>query len=147
MRVRLHPYHVLRHNKMLTCAGADRLQTGMRHAFGKPCGVCARVSIGQVLLSIRCRESHIAAAHEALRRAKFKFPGRQEVIECKNWGFSPYSMENYITLKKEGRLFSSGSHAKLYSTNGMLSTRRPGTVFLPSFMTVPTCESQTSDGS
>lgn len=33
---------------MLSCAGADRLQTGMRGAFGKPNGVCARVQIGQV---------------------------------------------------------------------------------------------------
>lgn len=30
MRVRVHPFHVLRINKMLSCAGADRLQTGMR---------------------------------------------------------------------------------------------------------------------
>jgi ribosomal protein L16/L10AE len=29
MRVRVHPFHVLRINKMLSCAGADRLQTGM----------------------------------------------------------------------------------------------------------------------
>jgi len=29
MRVRTHPFHVIRINKMLTCAGADRLQTGM----------------------------------------------------------------------------------------------------------------------
>lgn len=28
LRVRVHPYHVLRINKMLSCAGADRLQTG-----------------------------------------------------------------------------------------------------------------------
>merc|ERR1712000_385927 len=26
MRIRVHPYHVLRINKMLSCAGADRLQ-------------------------------------------------------------------------------------------------------------------------
>merc|ERR1711977_204280 len=36
LRVRPHPWHVVRINKMLTCAGADRLQTGMRHAWGKP---------------------------------------------------------------------------------------------------------------
>merc|ERR1712226_1693602 len=30
LRVRVHPYHVVRINKMLSCAGADRLQTGMR---------------------------------------------------------------------------------------------------------------------
>jgi ribosomal protein L10e len=53
LRVRAHPYHVLRINKMLSCAGADRLKMGMRGAFGKPTGTCARVSIGQVLLSER----------------------------------------------------------------------------------------------
>ncbi|CAL9092871.1 unnamed protein product [Musa acuminata var. zebrina] len=29
LRVRVHPFHVLRIDKMLSCAGADRLQTGM----------------------------------------------------------------------------------------------------------------------
>ena len=29
LRVRVHPFHVLRINKMLSCAGADRLQTGV----------------------------------------------------------------------------------------------------------------------
>lgn len=38
LRVRAHPFHVLRINKMLSCAGAYRLQTGMRGAFGKPTG-------------------------------------------------------------------------------------------------------------
>ncbi|AXY44107.1 50S ribosomal protein L16 [Halomonas sp. JS92-SW72] len=81
LRVRVHPFHVLRINKMLSCAGADRLQTGMRGAFGKPFGVCARVGIGQILLSIRCKDTHAAVAEEALRRAKFKFPrgGKQRV--------------------------------------------------------------------
>jgi large subunit ribosomal protein L10e len=65
---------------MLSCAGADRLQTGMRGFFGKPTGTCARVAIGQVLLSVRCRD-----AHEALRRAKFKFPGRQRIITSGKW--------------------------------------------------------------
>lgn len=58
LRIRVHPFHVLRINKMLSCAGADRLQTGMRGAFGKPQGLCARVAIGQILLSIRCRDTH-----------------------------------------------------------------------------------------
>ena len=58
MRVRAHPYHVTRINKMLSCAGADRLQTGMRHAFGKPNGLVARVRIGQPLIrgSASCQD-------------------------------------------------------------------------------------------
>merc|ERR1711998_740433 len=70
LKVRVHPYHVLRQNKMLTCAGADRLQTGMRNAFGKPCGTCARVSRSQILLSIRCKDVHTTLAQDALHRAK-----------------------------------------------------------------------------
>ena len=56
MRVRKHPYHVVRINKMLSCAGADRLQTGMRGAFGKPQGLVARVGLNDVLMSIRVRD-------------------------------------------------------------------------------------------
>jgi hypothetical protein len=39
----------------------------------------------QVLMSIRCRDNHATVAEEALRRAKFKFPGRQKVIRSNNW--------------------------------------------------------------
>eukprot|EP00775_Hariotina_reticulata_P006623 gene6623-6851_t len=110
LRVRVHPFHVLRINKMLSCAGADRLQTGMRGAFGKPQGVCARVQIGQILLSIRCKDNHAAVAAEALRRAKFKFPGRQK------W-------------RKEGRFVSCGSHAQLLGCRGSLADREAGQLF------------------
>jgi len=76
MRVRTHPWHTLRINKMLSCAGADRLQTGMRGAFGKPLSKAARVYIGKILFSLRCKEKEVKHAVEALRRAKNKFPGR-----------------------------------------------------------------------
>merc|ERR1712059_342 len=86
MRVRVHPYHVVRINKMLSCAGADRLQTGMRGAFGKSYGTVARVKIGQVLASIRCREGVSKHALEALRRAKYKIAGRQKIYASRMWG-------------------------------------------------------------
>merc|ERR1719422_1297041 len=38
---------------MLSCAGADRLQTGMRGAFGKAHGTAARVKIGQILRQVQ----------------------------------------------------------------------------------------------
>lgn len=76
MRCRVHPWHCLRINKMLSCAGADRLQTGMRGAFGKPIGKVARVKIGSILYSVRIREADIKKAMEAFRRAKNKFAGR-----------------------------------------------------------------------
>lgn len=51
----------------------------MRGAYGKPLGTCARVKIGQPIMSVRVRDNSKAAAIEALRRSKFKFPGRQKV--------------------------------------------------------------------
>ena len=70
----------------------------MRGAFGKPQGTVARVNIGQVIMSVRTKDGNKAAAIEALRRAKFKFPGRQKVgflYDCLSfcglaWGFSSH---------------------------------------------------------
>lgn len=56
-----------------------RLQTGMRGAWGKPQGTVARVHIGQPIMSVRGRDGNLASIIESLRRAKFKFPGRQKV--------------------------------------------------------------------
>ena len=129
LRVRIHPFHVLRINKMLSCAGADRLQTGMRGAFGKPFGLCSRVAIGQVLMSIRCRDTHSACAEEALRRAKFKFPGRQKVVVSRNWGFTDFSREDYLTYKKEGRFINDGVHVQLLGAHGAIDKRNPAQLF------------------
>lgn len=121
LRVRIHPFHVIRINKMLSCAGADRLQTGMRGAWGKPQGTVARVKIGQQLLSVRCREQHGHIAVEALRRAKFKFPGRQEIVVSQKWGFTNFTKERYLELRSQGKLISVGSHARELKDKGKLS--------------------------
>jgi len=118
MRVRAHPFHVIRINKMLSCAGADRLQTGMRGAFGKPTGVVARVHIGQILISIRCKQVHIPIAIEALRRSKFKFPGRQKIVVSKKWGFTKYSKEQYLAMRKEGLLVPDGAGVRYVPKHG-----------------------------
>lgn len=120
MRIRAHPFHVLRINKMLSCAGADRLQTGMRGAFGKPEGVCARVKIGQVLLSVRTSEGDVPHAIEALRRSKFKFPGRQKLVQSNRWGFTKYLKEEYLRMREEGLLQVDGNQVKYKPRHGRL---------------------------
>merc|ERR1712100_9535 len=121
LRVRAHPFHVIWINKMLSCAGADRLQTGMRGAWGKPYGTVARVDIGQILLSIRTREDKGEAACEALRRAKCKIPGRQKIHVSHNYGFTPFKKEDYEKYKAEGRLIPQGVHVQWLSSHGPLS--------------------------
>ncbi len=74
LKVRVYPHHVLRENKMMAFAGADRLQDGMRQAFGKPIGTAARVKPLQPVLEVRVRKEHVNAAKEALRIAASKLP-------------------------------------------------------------------------
>lgn len=49
LEVKIHPHHILRENKMLTGAGADRMQTGMARSFGKSMGRAALVKPGQTM--------------------------------------------------------------------------------------------------
>ncbi|PQQ05984.1 60S ribosomal protein L10 [Prunus yedoensis var. nudiflora] len=110
LRVRVHPFHVLRINKMLSCAGA--------------------IGFRLVLLSVRCKDTNKNHAHEALRRAKFKFPGRQKIIESRKWGFTKFSRADYVRLKAEHRIVPDGVNAKLLGCHGSLALRRPGGAFI-----------------
>ena len=83
---------------------STRLQTGMRGAWGKPYGTVARVDIGQILLSVRCKDSNAHVIQEALRRARYKFPGRQKIIISKKWGFTNVNREQYLKLKEDKRV-------------------------------------------
>jgi len=120
LRVRAHPFHVLRINKMLSCAGADRLQTGMRRAFGKPTGVVARINIGQIILSIRAKDQHLKQVLESLRRAKFKFPGRQQVVVSNRWGFTEIPRDKYTLYESQNRLIDMGIHVRVKQDKGKL---------------------------
>src|SRR5947199_1031152 len=105
---------------MLSCAGADRLQTGMRGAWGKPNGTVARVNIGQILLSVRTLDRHRATAIEAIRRSQYKFPGRQKIIVSKNWGFTPLRREEYVEARQAGRVKADGAYVQFLSNHGKL---------------------------
>ncbi len=80
LRVLVYPHHVLRENTMATGAGADRFQTGMRLAFGKPIGVAAQVRENQRIMELRVDASKESVAKEALRRASAKFPTTTRIV-------------------------------------------------------------------
>jgi len=120
IRIRVHPWHVVRINKMLSCAGADRLQTGMRHAYGKALCKCARVNIGTILISIRTKPENVHYAQEALRRAKFKFAGRQMVFVSRKYGFTKHVMSDFMRLKKAGKIMGDGVDVKTLTERGPL---------------------------
>ena len=121
MRCRIHPWHVLRINKMLSCAGADRLQAGMRRAFGKSYGKCARVKIGSIIYSVRIREADVKKALEAFRRAKNKFPGRQKLVVSNKWGFTKLTRLEFQRRWDAGTIKSDGATVKLVRPKGPLA--------------------------
>src|SRR5437660_2346131 len=75
----VYPHIILRENKMIATAGADRLQEGMRRAFGKPTGRAARVENGQSIMIIYISEDGVETARKALDTASTKFPMRSRI--------------------------------------------------------------------
>ncbi len=84
-RLRIYPHNLLRENKMIATAGADRLQEGMRRAWGKATSLGARVKQGQCIMELYVNEAHVEAAKKALRGACVKLPGTP-TIKVAKWG-------------------------------------------------------------
>jgi large subunit ribosomal protein L10e len=78
--VKTYPHIILRENKMIATAGADRLQEGMRKAFGKPIGLAARVYIGTVVLEISIKAEHLDKAKAAMKAASTKLPMLTKIV-------------------------------------------------------------------
>lgn len=78
--VKVYPHIILRENKMIATAGADRLQEGMRKAFGKPIGLAARVEIGSVILELAVKEENLQKAREAMEAASSKLPMKTKIV-------------------------------------------------------------------
>lgn len=72
--LRVYPHVILRENKMIATAGADRLQEGMRRAFGKAVGLAARVKPGQIILELHVKANDLQRAKEAMQTASSKLP-------------------------------------------------------------------------
>jgi large subunit ribosomal protein L10e len=78
--VRPYPHIILRENKMIATAGADRLQEGMRKAFGKPIGLAARVGIGTTILELSVKSEHLDKAKAAMKAGASKLPMKTKVV-------------------------------------------------------------------
>jgi large subunit ribosomal protein L10e len=78
LQIRPYPHIILRENKMIFGAHADRLQQGMRRSFGKAIGTAARVRPEQTLITVKVKSAAIDTAKESLKRGSAKLP-----IPCK----------------------------------------------------------------
>jgi len=78
--VRVYPHHVLRENKMLTGAGADRMQTGMSASFGKSVGRAAIVKQNQeIYLVATSGDKQIRIAKDVISKVKAKLPCKTQL--------------------------------------------------------------------
>jgi large subunit ribosomal protein L10e len=74
LRVLPYPHNILRENKMIFGAHADRLQDGMKRSFGKPIGTAARVKPNQTLMTANVNADGVEVAKVALKRGSAKLP-------------------------------------------------------------------------
>jgi len=75
------PHHVLRENKMITGAGADRMQTGMQLSFGKPMGRGAIVHKNREIFLVAVEsEKQFPVARQAMQEVKAKLPCRTHFV-------------------------------------------------------------------
>nr|XP_025864856.1 60S ribosomal protein L10-like [Vulpes vulpes] len=105
---------------LTSCYLQSRLQTGMRGAFGKLQGTVARVHIGQVIMPIRTKLQNKEHVIEALRRAKFKFPGHQKIHISKKRGFTKFNVDEFEDMVAEKRLIPDGWGIKYIPNRGPL---------------------------
>ena len=75
-----YPHSILRENKMIFGAHADRLQDGMRRSFGKPIGTAARVRPNQTIISVRVNADAVELARKSLKRGAAKLPMPSRIV-------------------------------------------------------------------
>jgi len=75
------PHHIQRENKMLTGAGADRMQTGMQLSFGKAVGKSAILKKGKGIFFIALpNEKAVVLARKTIQQVKSKLPVKVRVL-------------------------------------------------------------------
>ena len=76
------PHHIQRENKMLTGAGADRMQSGMQLSFGKAMGKAAIVKPGSEIFFIAIpNEKAARLTRETLKQIKSKLPCKTKILQ------------------------------------------------------------------
>jgi large subunit ribosomal protein L10e len=78
------PHHIQRENKMLTGAGADRMQTGMQLAFGKTAGKAAIVKKGSEIFHFEtATPKGVKLIRDTVKKIKSKLPCHIKIIHTK----------------------------------------------------------------
>lgn len=75
------PHHIQRENKMLTGAGADRMQTGMQLSYGKSISKAAILKPGSKMFEFYLpSQKAVADTRVIFHKVKPKLPGRMKMV-------------------------------------------------------------------
>lgn len=75
------PHHIQRENKMLTGAGADRMQTGMQLAYGKSSGKAAILNEGSAVFVIAVSNQKTEQfVRKVLKQVASKLPCKSRIL-------------------------------------------------------------------
>jgi len=80
LTIKIKPFQVIRENRQLNFAGADRIQSGMRNSFGKSIGKAARVKAGKIICEVMCNEKDLPLVKDRLRIANIKLPTKCQTV-------------------------------------------------------------------
>jgi len=91
------PHHIQRENKMLTGAGADRMQTGMQLSYGKSTGKAAILKENSKIYVIHLpNPKAVIFARKVIKQIKSKLPGKIKVLyEDNSKGRAPISKREF----------------------------------------------------
>lgn len=85
LEVKPYPHHIIRENKMLTGAGADRMQTGMALSFGKSTGRACLMGRGDTIFIIGVTNpKHEAIARELIASSRARMPCTMHIETTRN---------------------------------------------------------------
>ena len=77
---------MLRENKQIATAGADRTSEGMRRAWGKATSLGASVKEGQCIMELYVKmDDHLEAAKKALKGSMCKTTQEHHTIKVIEW--------------------------------------------------------------
>ncbi|KAJ7326725.1 hypothetical protein JRQ81_016484 [Phrynocephalus forsythii] len=79
-------------------------------------------------MSIHTKVQNKEHVTEALRRATFKFAGRQKIHISKKWGFTKFKADKFEEMVAEKRLIPDGCGVKYIPTGALWTSGRP---FMP----------------
>ncbi len=80
LKLRVYPHEVLRENKQATGAGADRVSSGMRGAYGKNVSTAARVRAGQKIFTVSVNKDNFEVAKKSMWKAGQKLPTPVRIV-------------------------------------------------------------------